>query len=323
MPDVATPALAAPPLAPPPLAPGARVALVAPSGPLTGADLARAVATVESFGWTPSVGAHALDRDAYFAGEDAERLADLNDALRDPRVDALWCLRGGYGAMRLLDGIDFSTLAERPRALIGYSDITALHCAAAARVPGLVTFHGPTARATLPSFSRTSLLRAVGPERGDPCGTAPHARVLRAGRARGRLAGGNLALLAALAGTPYAPRFDGAVVVLEDVNEAVYRVDRMLRQLWLAGAFAGCRAILFGHCTNCPEPCDDDGRRTLADVVGEVADAFGVPAALGIPVGHVDEQWTLPLGAPADVVVDAGACAVQVEWPAPGPRRAS
>ncbi len=315
MPPIAMPVIAMPVIAPPPLGPGARVALVAPAGPIAESDVARAVATTEALGWTPQVGAHALRKSGYFAGTDTERLADLNAALRDPRVDAVWCLRGGYGTMRLLDAIDYDALARRPRPLVGYSDITVLHCAVAARVPGLVTFHGPTARAPLPPFSRASLLRAVGAEPGDPCGTAPEARALRPGRARGRLAGGNLSLLAALAGTPYAPRFDGAVVVLEDVNEAVYRVDRMLRQLWLAGAFVGCRALVFGHCTNCPEPCDEDGRRTLADVVAEVADALGVPAALGVPVGHVAEQWTLPLGAGAEVAVGEEGCAVAVEWP--------
>jgi muramoyltetrapeptide carboxypeptidase len=305
----------APLLIPPPLAAGARVALVAPAGPLSAADLARAEANARSFGWEPVVGAHVLARADYFAGADAERLADLNAALADPRIDGVWCLRGGYGAMRILDGVDYAALARRPRALIGFSDVTALHLACAARVPGLVTFHGPTARGALPEFSRRSLGRAVGGERGDPCGPAPGARALRPGRAAGRLAGGNLALLAALAGTPYAPRFDGAVVVLEDVNEPVYRVDRMLRQLLLAGALAGCRALIFGQCTRCPEPCDDDGRQTLDAVVAEAAAALGVPAAAGVPVGHVDEQWTLPFGAPAEVVA-GGACEVHVAWPA-------
>lgn len=308
------------PRVPPPLDAGARIALVAPAGPLSTADLARADANVRSFGWEPVVGAHVLARRDYFAGADADRLADLNAALADPTVDAIWCLRGGYGAMRLLDGIDYAALAARPRALVGFSDITALHLACAARVPGLVTFHGPTARGTLPAFSRTSLARAVGGGttgigRADPCGGAPEARALRPGSATGRLAGGNLALLAALVGTPYAPRFDGAVVVLEDVNEAVYRVDRMLRQLLLAGAFAGCRALVFGQCTGCPEPCDDDGRRTLDAVVAEAADVLGVPAAAGVPVGHVDAQWTLPLGAAAEIVVADGACALHVVWP--------
>jgi muramoyltetrapeptide carboxypeptidase len=311
------PSLGPPLVAPPALGAGARVALVAPAGPLSAEDLARAEANAGRFGWTPVVGAHALARADYFAGSDGDRLADLNAALADPRVDGIWCLRGGYGAMRILDRIDYAALARRPRALVGFSDITALHLACAARVPGLVTFHGPTARGPLTDFSRRSLARAVGTDRADPCGAAPEARALRPGRAAGRLAGGNLALLAALVGTPYAPRFEGAIVVLEDVNEAVYRVDRMLRQLLLAGAFAGCRALVFGHCTGCPEPCDDDGRRTLDAVVREAATLVGVPAAAGVPVGHIDAQWTLPLGADAEVVVDeAGGCAVRVRWPA-------
>ena len=310
------PAATVAPLAPPPLAPGARVALVAPAGPVSAADVARAEANARSFGWEPRVGAHALARADYFAGGDAERAGDLNAALADPGVDGVWCLRGGYGAMRVLDAVDYAALARRPRAVVGYSDVTALHLACAAQVPGLVTFHGPTARAELTAFSRASLGRAVGQRAEDPCGPAPAARALRPGRAAGRLAGGNLALLAALCGTAYAPHFAGAVVLLEDVNEPVYRVDRMLRQLLLAGALAGCRALVFGHCTRCPEECEDDGRRTLAAVVEEAAALLGVPAAVGVPVGHVDDQWTLPLGARAEICVEEGACALHVEWPA-------
>ena len=290
---------------PPTLAPGARVALVAPAGPLHGrADLDRAVVNARAFGWEPVVGAHACGHTDYFAGTDAERLADVNDALRDPAVDAIWCLRGGYGAMRILDGIDYAALRARPRALIGYSDITALHLAVAARVPGLVTFHGPTARADLTPFSRASLAAAVVAGT-DPCGVAEQARALRGGRASGRLAGGNVALIAALAGTPYAPSFADAIVVLEDVTEPVYRIDRMLRQLLMAGTFDGCRALVFGHCTQCPEEYERDGRRTLEAVVRETADVLGVPAVLGVPVGHVADQWTLPLGARCELDADA------------------
>jgi muramoyltetrapeptide carboxypeptidase len=126
------------------------------------------------------------------------------------------------------------------------------------------------------------------------------------------LAGGNLALLAALAGTPFAPSFEGAVVVMEDVDEAVYRVDRMLRQLLMAGLLDGCRALLFGHCTRCPEE-SDDGARSLDDVLAEAADALGVPCLAGVPVGHIDDQWTVPLGAWAEVDADARAVHVQVK----------
>src|SRR4029079_16357718 len=124
------------------------------------------------------------------------------------------------------------------------------------------------------------------------------ARVLRGGSAQGVLAGGNLEVLSALAGTSYAPRLNDTILVLEDIDEAVYRVDRMLRQLLLAGLLDGVRAIVFGACTNCPE-ASDDGARRLDDVVGELADLIGVPAIVGAPVGHIDDQWTLPLGAPA------------------------
>jgi muramoyltetrapeptide carboxypeptidase len=288
---------------PPLLAPGARVALVAPAGPLRGEEeLARAIANVRSLGWEPAVGAHVLDRHGYFAGNDLQRLADLNGALCDDAVDAVWCLRGGYGAMRILPAVEYDALRRRPKAIVGYSDITALH-AAIRRHVGLVTFHGPTARARLSDFSRASLRRAL-VEGHDPCGEWADARVLRGGRAEGALAGGNLALVSALAGTPFAPRCDGAIVVFEDINEPVYRVDRMLRQLLLAGVLTGARALLFGACTNCPEAADDGSRR-LDDVVRETADLLGVPAVTGIPVGHIDDQWTLPLGAHAALDTDA------------------
>jgi len=224
-------------------------------------------------------------------------------------VDGVWCLRGGYGAMRILDGVDYDALRRRPKPLLGYSDITALH-AAVGRRAGIATYHGPTARAVLSDFSRRSLERALS-HAGDPCGAAGDARTLRPGRARGVLAGGNLALLAALVGTPYAPRYDGAILVLEDVNEAVYRVDRMLRQLLLADALRGVRAIAFGQCTDCPAE-SDDGARSLDEVVAEAAEILDVPCVIGLPFGHVPDQWTLPLGALAELDADAGT--LGVEW---------
>ena len=289
---------------PPPLAAGARVALLAPAGPLRGpVDVATGEANARSLGWEPRTGAHVLDRHGYFAGRDADRLADLNRALRDDAIDAVWCLRGGYGIMRLLDGVDYDAVRRRPKPLIGFSDITALH-AALAREADLVTLHGPVARNPLTPLTRASLVRATA-QRGDPCGRAPGARAIRGGRASGRLAGGNLALLAALAGTRWAPRFDGAVLLLEDVNEAVYRMDRMLVQLRLAGMLDGVRAIVFGQCTDCPED-SGDGRRTLDDVLAETADALRVPCLAGIPLGHVEDQWTFPLGMDAEVDADGG-----------------
>ena len=284
------------------LAPGARVALVSPSGPLRNAsEVAHAVAAAQSLGWEPVIGTHALSRDGYFAGRDAERAADLLAAIHDPSIDGIWCLRGGYGAARLLPALSVELIRANPKALLGYSDITALH--ALWQRAGLVSFHAPTARTVLTEFTRESLVKTV-VDVGDGCGQADACTVLRGGRAVGRLAGGNLALVASLCGTPWAINFRGAIVVLEDVNEATYRVDRMLTQLRLAGAFDGCVAIAFGHCTDCVETTDD-GSRTLDAVVGECADTLGVPALLGIPLGHIPDQWTIPLGALATIDADA------------------
>ncbi len=287
---------------PPLLATGARVALVAPAGPLHNAqELAHAESNARSLGWDPVVGEHALARSGYFAGGDSERAADLQRAINDPSIDGIWCLRGGYGATRLLPSIDIAELRQRPRALIGYSDITALH--ALWQQAGLVSYHGPTARAELSDFTRESLRCAV------QLGThqeavAPDAQCVVSGRATGRLAGGNLALLAALCGTPWAVSFEGAIVVLEDVHEALYRVDRMLVQLLQSGAFRGCCAILFGHCTDCPE-INEDGRRSLHELVRELGETLRVPTLMGVPVGHIPDQWTLPFGALATVDADA------------------
>jgi muramoyltetrapeptide carboxypeptidase len=288
---------------PPPLAPGARVALVAPAGPLRGAhELDVAVANARALGWEPVVGASVLACEGYLAGGDAERLRDLNGALADDSIDAIWCVRGGYGVMRLLSRVDFAALARRPRAIVGYSDVTALHAAASTRCQ-LVSYHGPTARETLSDFSRDSLVRAVVAQ-SDPCGAAMGARTIRRGAAEGRLVGGNLSILAALAGTPYAPDYRGAILVLEDVGEPAYRVDRMLTQLALAGAFGEIAGIVAGHFTEAA-PGRELASETLDALLREVADVAGVPAIAGAPIGHVDEQWTIPLGAVARLDADA------------------
>jgi muramoyltetrapeptide carboxypeptidase len=286
------------------LAPGSRVALIAPAGPLRGeGDLERAVASVRAFAWEPVVGEHVLERQSYLAGGDHYRLADLNRFASDDSIDAVWCIRGGYGAMRLLERIDYDTWRRYPKTLIGYSDITALH-AAIGRHAGLVTFHGPTARAELTPFSRASLSAAI-VEGSNPCGVAADALTLCFGRARGPLIGGNLALVASLIGTPYAPAFEGAILVLEDVNESVYRIDRMLTQLRLSGALEALAGIAFGQFTEIPAENDSDEGRPLLDLLQEVADRGSIPCLANIPVGHTTDQWTIPLGASAELDADS------------------
>ena len=281
----------------PPLESGAHVALVAPAGPLQKPEeLARAQENARTFGWEPVVGAHATEQTGYLAGHDRDRLNDINRALRDPKMDAIWCLRGGYGMMRILDGIDYEALSRKPKAIIGYSDITAFH-AAVQRKCRLVTYHGPTAREELTEFSRDSMRRAVIGQT-DSCGVAPNAREINAGAAEGRLVGGNLAVLASLCGTPFAADLTDGILILEDINEPVYRIDRLLQQLKLSGALNGCKAIAFGECTNSPDDADRAGRQ-FDQVLSELAHGLGIPCLAGIPVGHIAEQWTIPLGAMA------------------------
>jgi muramoyltetrapeptide carboxypeptidase len=295
---------------PPMLAPGARVALVAPAGPLRDEqDLARSVANVSSFGWVAVPGQYVLERDGYLAGSDEHRLADLNRFVRDDSIDAIWCIRGGYGVMRLLDAVDYEALARRPKPIIGYSDITALHAAIGRRCD-LVSYHGATARAHLTEPTRQSLVTVLTEAWGTLTVAQPSMTPLKRGSARGRLAGGNLALVAALAGTPYAPDLDGAILVLEDVNEAVYRIDRMLTQLWLSGALRNVAGLAFGSFTEIP---DDPGnvQRPLDRVLEEFAARCGVPCVSGFPVGHIDDQNTYPLGATAELNADDGVLRIE------------
>jgi muramoyltetrapeptide carboxypeptidase len=282
-----------------PLGVNSRVALVAPSGIVADpSQMDRAEENTRSFGWIPVMGANVSRLHGYLAGTDKERAEDFNHALRDDSIDAIWCVRGGYGAARLLPHIDFDALRANPRPVIGFSDITALH-AAIHRKCGIVSYHGPTARGEMSDFSRDSFERAI-IRQTDSCGVASEARPLRGGKARGRLAGGNLALVASLMGTPWSVDFDGAILVLEDIDEAVYRVDRMLRQLLLSGELSKCAALVTGDFRP-PEGESAENNRLIDEVIFEAADEAGIPCLAGVPVGHIADQWTLPLGAMAEV----------------------
>ena len=302
---------------PPRLARGSRIALVAPAGPLLEHDdIARAEALCRALDYEPVVGANAGGHYGYFSSRDPDRLSDLNAALRDPAVDAVWCIRGGYGATRILDGVDFEALVRRPRAVIGYSDITALLAAVVGRA-GLVAFHAPTARAAMPPFSRRHFMRVLtdpAPAGAlEPLPLPPDVLVpqvnrvvcIRGGVAEGPLAGGNLTLLQCLIGTPYFPELDGALLFLEDVNEELYRIDRMLAHLRMIGALARLAGVLVGRFTGLKRHIGD-GALGLDEVLDHYFGPLGVPVAHGMPIGHIDDQWTIPLGVRARFDADAG-----------------
>jgi muramoyltetrapeptide carboxypeptidase len=293
-----------PVMRPPHLRSGARVALVSPAGPISDARLASALDTCARLGLDAVVGGAALRRHGYLAGEDAERAADLNAVLADPSIDAVWALRGGYGTMRILDALRFGPLEAQPKAFIGFSDNTAIHLALAR--DGIVCFHGPHAGGAFPPFTeqcfRSVLFSA------EAAGTLPvpagsPMTAVVPGTAEGRLAGGNLSLLAALCGTPWALDARGAILFLEEVGEPTYRIDRALTQLRLAGTLEGIAGLVLGQFTE-RRPSDND--LILEEVLAAFATDLDVPCIAGAPIGHVDDNWCLPVGVRARLDAAAG-----------------
>jgi muramoyltetrapeptide carboxypeptidase len=283
---------------PAPLQLGARIEIVSPSGPLLPAKLERGTAALRARGFTVSVGRHAGHRAGYLAGGDALRAYDLQRAWLDDDVDAVLCARGGYGALRTLDLMDWERLsAARPKPFVGSSDATILHAAFAARL-NVVTWFGPMPATE--AFGSDDDVDALVTELCRPDSqpqVLPGDMPLVAGRAEGRTAGGTLTLLAALLGSSPGRPVRDAIVLLEDINEEAYRVDRMLTQLLRAGWFDQISGVGLGSWLGCP------GAET---VVAERLAPLGIPILGELPFGHGARQRTIPLGVRAILDVDDG-----------------
>jgi muramoyltetrapeptide carboxypeptidase len=288
------------------LAPGARVAVVAPSGPVPEERLQAGLDVLRGWDLDPVVAPHVLDRHGefgYLAGRDADRAADLQNAWCDPSVAAVLCARGGYGAQRMIDLLDWDAMrAAGPKVFVGFSDITVLHEAFATRL-GLATLHGPMAagvdfvkNARAQEHLRDTLFA---PETVRTI--ASGGRALVPGRARGVTLGGCLSLLAAELGTPHArASAAGGLLCLEDVGEETYRLDRYLTQLLRAGWLEGVRGVLLGSWEGCPDYTEV--RPLLADRLG----ALGVPVAEEFGFGHCAGALTIPFGVPAELDANTG-----------------
>lgn len=291
---------------PPRLEPGSTLGIAAPaSAPPDPDAIDKCVAAVEALGFKPKLARHARKRLGFLAGSDRERAADLMSLFCDRKVRGILCVRGGYGTSRLLPHLDFSAIRRHPKVLVGYSDITSLHCALLVN-SGLVSFHGPMLNSDFiqnpPKFTRDSFLRTVslgatGSIRDGCPKNLPV--VLRGGRASGPLIGGNLTLLCATLGTPAQPSFKGAILFFEDLDEKPYRFDRMLTQLLNAGLLAQVAGIAIGINKDCGDPkarASHEYRQTLEDVFRERLLPLRVPIVLGLPFGHVPLNATLPVG---------------------------
>lgn len=303
-------------LLPLPLNKGDTVALVSPSAAINEpVGLQLAWEAMQALGFKVKTGAHYASRYGHLAGTDAERAGDLNAMFADKQVKAIICVRGGSGAARLLPLLDYDLVRANPKVLLGYSDITALHCAIQAKT-GLVTFHGPVAsgswnRFNVDQFQRLFFKRELMRYRNvtdDDDELVPRKNrtaTINGGIARGELVGGNLTVLAALAGSSYLPDFRGKILFLEDVEEAPYRIDRMFSTLKLMGALDGIAGLIFGECTDC-KPGDGYGSLTLDQIFADHIAPLKIPAYRGAMIGHIREQFIVPVGGTVEMDADAG-----------------
>lgn len=281
---------------PPQLKRGDVVGVVAPAGPVDRNQLDKGLEVIRAMGFEPQLGKHVYARSRFMAGPDKERAQDLIDMFRNPEVRAIFCARGGYGVNRILSYLKPAIIRANPKVVVGSSDITLLlhflvqNC-------GLIAFHGPMVagsfgRAEMKQSQRQFKALLTGSAKGRVF-QAPRAKVFSQGVAQGKLTGGCLTLLCRSLGTPYEINTRNRILLIEDVNEPLYRVDGMLWQLKNAGMFKGVRGIIFGEMVNCRSQRQGEG--TLADILTDLFPNPGFPILTHCPIGHGKEVWTLPL----------------------------
>ncbi len=277
-----------------PLSSGDTIALVAPSSPFEEEKFEKARASIEACGYKLSAGAHVFNRKNYLAGTEAERAADLIEAICSPDISAIMCVRGGYGSGRLLPWLPFSKLESKAKILLGFSDITFLHLAFASRMEW-VTFHGPNFLDLGEDSKRCErVLKALEDEASFSWAIQDN-DIWREGSVRGRIIGGNLTCLTHLIGSPYFPDLRGALLLIEDCNEAPYRLDRMFTHLKLAGILDQIGGMILGRFKDCGEDA------ILRDMVMDLLSSYRFPIVAGLPFGHIPENETVPFGIPFEL----------------------
>lgn len=293
---------------------GDTVAVVAPSSGASPEAFEKALQNLADLGLKTKIGKSARATNGFLAGTDTERLEDLRAAFADREVKAIWCVRGGYGATRFLPALDFNLIRKNPKILVGYSDITALHLAIHQQT-GLVTFHGPVAASNFSDYTKTHVVNALmnpsapykielSPDNVAKESNLFKTETIRGGKCRGRLIGGNLSLLTAMAGTPFGLRnAKGKILFVEDVGEKPYRLDRMFVQLKQSVNLRELAGIALGVFEDCNPP--DDKSQTVADVVKDHFGNLGIPVVYGLSFGHIRDQFTLPVGIVAELDSDA------------------
>ncbi|HLP28382.1 MAG TPA: LD-carboxypeptidase [Candidatus Didemnitutus sp.] len=285
------------------LHPGSTIGIVCPASAATVADVKDFVDLCTAWGVKVKMGRNISRRNGYLSAPDKERAAEFMDFIDDPTVDAVVCARGGYGVMRILPMLDFSAIRDAGKIIMGFSDITAL-LIAVQQLSGVVTFHGPVASSTFNPFTVSSLKTVVVSSDPTPLSfTDKRLTTIRSGLAHGRLTGGNLAMIVSTLGTKYEIDTTDAILFLEEINEEPYRVDRMLTQLWLAGKLQSCKGIALGNFRDCEAKGTSitGPSFTLEQVFEQRIASIGIPVIYGLPVGHVKDKLTMPLGVRAEL----------------------
>ena len=293
---------------------GARVGVASPASGVTKREMKGFFRMCESYGFEPVLGRNINHRDGYLSAPDQDRADEFMAFIEDPTIDAIICGRGGYGVMRILPMLDYGAIGQANKMIMGFSDITSL-LIAANQLSGIVTYHGPVASSTFDPFTIDSFRQTVlagQPEGGSTAGepdpevwsfSDERLTTIQTGHGRGRLTGGNLAMIVATLGTAYEIDTQGAILFLEEINEEPYRIDRMLTQLWLAGKLQSCAGIALGNFKNCEaKGISISGPSfTLREVIEERTKDLGIPVVYGLPFGHVKSKLTLPVGMQAEL----------------------
>ncbi len=290
---------------------GDTIGLISPSSSIPESRYLKAIGNIESMGFKVKIGKFALQRNGYLAGTDDERLDDLHCMFEDESVNGIWCLRGGYGATRILDKINYRLIRNNPKVFIGYSDVTALLQAFQLKC-GLVCFHGPVANSEYSPYTLehvrnilmnpTDTYTITGHPENYEGQTRPgfFSNVITGGTARGVLTGGNLSLIAAMTGTDYEWETKNKLLFLEDLEEKPYRIDRMLTQLRLTGELQRGSGLMLGIFDKC-QPGASDESLSLIDMFKDRLADLNIPTIYGMSFGHITNQFTIPLGIEAEL----------------------
>lgn len=298
---------------PPALKKGSVVAITAPASGINPGEIQDGIDALRANGCEVVIGKAINKKYGYLSAPDQERAAEFMEFIERPDINCILCARGGYGVMRILPMLDFGAIKKNPKIIIGYSDITALLIAIYNQTK-IVTFHGPVASSTFDTFTLNYFLKTLfeptaslqdNQQAVHPAITFSdsHLLTLTDGTARGKLVGGNLAMIVSTLGTPYEIDTTGAILFLEEVSEEPYKIDRMLTQLWLAGKLQHCAGIALGQFKNCEATSRSgfDLSFSLQQVLEARIQSLGIPAMYGLPFGHVKSKMTLPIGVQAEL----------------------